>query len=126
MLDTRASCSIIKYLIFWEICLLQHAITIQKSTKETRTFSEQTVPLIGYATIIFSYDPDGQFIFSLTVLITKTRTQNLLGMDFCRKQASGIHFNLRGVEIKNILKLICLHQNKSYPHLSHVSTLRIP
>ena len=63
MLDTGASCSnsIISYRTFWEICQLQHPITIHKSTKLTQTYSGQTVPMIGYSTITFSYDPDGQF-----------------------------------------------------------------
>ena len=71
MLDTGASCSIIKYRTFWEVCQLQHPIIIQKSTKVTKTYPGQTVPMIGHATIIFSYDPDGQFIFPLTVWITE-------------------------------------------------------
>ena len=100
MLDTRASCSIIKYRTFREICHLQHSITIQKSTKVTKTYSGQTVPMISYATIPFSYDPDGQFIFPLTVWITETWTQNHHDMDFCQKQVSVIHFDLSGIEIK--------------------------
>ena len=55
------------------------------------------------------------------------RTQNLLGMDFCRKQVSGIHFDLPGIEIKKLPKSICygnFHQNKSYPHLSQILTIR--
>ena len=100
MLDTGASCSIINYRTFCEICQLQHPIAIQKSTKVTKIYSGQTVPMIGYATIAFSYDPDGQFIFSLTVWVSEMRTQNLLGMDFCQRQISGIHFDLAGVEIK--------------------------
>ena len=129
MLDTGASCSIINYRTFWEICQLEHSITIQKSTKVTKTYSGQTVPIIGYATITFSYDADGQFIFPLTVWITEMRTQNLLGMDFCQKQVSGIHFDLPGIEIKNPPKSICygsFHQNKSYPHLSQILTIRTP
>ena len=85
--------------------------------------------MIGYATITFSYDPDGQFIFPLTVWITEMRTQNLLGMDFCQKQVSGSHFHLTGIEIKNPWKSICygsFHQNKSYPHLSQILTIRTP
>ena len=58
--------------------------------------------MIGYATITFSYDPDGQFIFPLTVWMTEMRTQNLLGMEFCQKQVSGIHFDLPGIEIKTL------------------------
>ena len=129
MLDTGASCSIINYRIFWEICQLQPPIAIQKSTKVTKTYSGQTVPMIGCATITFSYDRDGQFIFPLTVWITEMRTQNLLGMDFCQKQVSGIHFDLPGSEIKNPPKSICygrFHQNKSYPHLSQILTIRTP
>ena len=49
--------------------------------------------MIGYATITFSYDQDGQFIFPLTVWITKMRTQILREMDFCQKQVSGSHFD---------------------------------
>ena len=129
LLDTGASCSIINYRDFWEICELQHPINIQKSTKVTKTYSDQTVPMIGYATITFSYDPDGQLIFPLTVWITEMRTQNPLGMDFCQKQVSGIHFDLPGIEIKNPPKSICsdsFHQNKSYPHLSQILTIRTP
>ena len=119
MLDTGASCSIKNYRTFWEICQLQLSITIQKSTKVTNRYSGQTVPMIGYATKTLSYDPDGQFIFPLTVWITGMRTQNLLGMDFCQKQVSGIHFDLPGIEIKNPPKSIChgsFYQNKSYSH----------
>ena len=128
MLDTGASCSIINYRTSWEICHLQHPITIQKSNKVTKTYSGQTVPMIGYATIIFSYYPDGQFIFPLTVRITEMRTQNLLGMDFCQKQSSGIHFDLPGTEIKDHPKPICygsFRQNKPYPHLLQILTIRI-
>ena len=129
MLDTGASCSIINYRTFWEICQLQHPITIQKNTKVTKTYSGQTVPMIGYANITFSYDPDAQFFFSLTVWITEMRTQNLLGKDFCQKQVSGIHFDLPGFETKNTLKSIChgsFHPNKPYPHLSQILTIRTP
>ena len=128
MLDTRASCSIINYRTFWEICQLQHPITTQKSTKVTKTYSGQTVPKIGFAIITFSYNPDGQFIFPLTVWITEMRTQNLLGMDFCQKQVSGIHFDQPGIEIKNPAKSICygsFHQN-NYPHLFQILTIRTP
>ena len=85
--------------------------------------------MIGYATITFSYDPDGQFIFPLTVSITEMRTQNLLGMDFCQKHVSGIHFDLPGIESKNPPKSICygsFHQNKFYSHLSQILTIRTP
>ena len=82
MLETGASCLLINYRTFWGICQLHHPITLQKSTKVTKTYSKQTVPMIGYATITFSYDPQGQFIFPLTVWIVEMTTQNLLGLDF--------------------------------------------
>ena len=85
--------------------------------------------MIGYATITISYDPDGQFTFLLTKLIAEMRTQNLLGMDFCQKQVSGIQFDLPGLEITNPPKSICygsFHQNKPYPHLSQILTIRTP
>ena len=129
MLDTRASCSIIKNRTFWEICQLQHPITIQKSTKQTKTVSGQTVPMINYATTTFKYDPDGHFIFPLTVWITEMWTQNFLGMDFYQKKVSGIRFDLPGIEMENPPKSICwdsFYQNKSYPHLSQILTIRIP
>ena len=71
--------------------------------------------MIGYATVTFRYDPNGQFIFPLTGGITEMRTQNLLGIDFCKKQVSGIHFDLPGIEINNPPKPVCqrsFHQNK--------------
>ena len=129
MLDTGASCSVFKYRTFWEVCQLQHSIRIQKSTKLTKTYSGQTVPMIGYATTTFCYDPDGQFVFPLTVWITETKTQNLLGMDFCQKQVSGIHSDLPGIELK-IPPISfcygCFHQNKLYPHLSQIFAVRLP
>ena len=60
--------------------------------------------MVGYATITFCYDPDSQFVFPLTVWITEMKTQNLLGMDFCQKQVSGIHFDLPGIELKKSSK----------------------
>ena len=93
MLDTGASSSIINYQTFWEICRTQHTIMVRRSTTQTRTCSGQVVPMIGFATLTFTYDPDGHFSFPLTVWITEMKTQNLLGMDFCQKQVSGIHFD---------------------------------
>ena len=127
MLDTGAFCSIINYRNFWKFFQLQHSITIQKSTKVTKTLSRQTVPMIGYATIACSYNPDGQFIFPVTERITEMRTQTLLGKDICHKQISGILCDLPRTEIKNPLMSICygsVHQNKSCPHLSQIMTVR--
>ena len=126
ILDTGVSCLIINYRTFWEICQLQHPITIQKSNKDILRANGSYDRLCNYNTI---YDPDGQFIFPLTVWTTEMRIQNLLGMDFCQKQVSGVHFDLPGIEIKNPPKSICygsFHQNKSYPHLSQILTIRTP
>ena len=85
--------------------------------------------MIGYATIEFSYDPNGEFSFPLTVWITEMRTQNLLGMNFCQKQASGIHFDLPGIELRQPPKTFCygsLHQNKTFPYVSRILTVRLP
>ena len=85
--------------------------------------------MIGFATLTLSYDPDGQFSFLLTVWITENKTQNLLGMDFCQKQVSGIHFDLPGIELKEPSNTVCygsLHLNKSYPFISQILTIRAP
>ena len=83
--------------------------------------------MIGYATVTFIYNPNGQFIFPLTVWITEMKTQNLLGMVLCQMQVYEFHFDLPGIEIKNPSKSICFgsfHQNKTYPHLSQILNIR--
>ena len=85
--------------------------------------------MIGFATLTFRYDPDGQFSFPLTVWITEMKTQNLLGMDFCQKQVSGIHFDLPRIALEEPPNTVCygsLHQNKSYPFISQILTIRTP
>ena len=85
--------------------------------------------MVGLATLTLSYDPDGQFSFPLTVWITEMKTQNLLGMDFCQKQVSGIHFNLPEIELKEPPFTVCygsLHQNKAYSFISQILTIRTP
>ena len=85
--------------------------------------------MIGFATLTFSYDPDGQFSFPLAVWITEMKTQNLLGMDFCQKQVSRIHFNLPGNELKEPPNTVCygsLHQKKLYPFILQILTIRTP
>ena len=129
MLDTGASSSIINYRTFWEICQTQHPVSVKGSTIQTKTYSGPVVPMIGLALITFSNDPDGQFTFPLTVWITEMKTQNLLGMDFCQKQVSGIHFELPVIELKEPPNIVCygsLHQNKSYPFVSQILTIRTP
>ena len=129
MLDTGASSSVTNYRTFWEICQLQLPKTVEKSTEVTGTYWGQTIPMIGYAIITFSYDPDGEIFLPLTVWITEMRTQNFLGIVFCQKQVFANHFDLPGIAMKNPPKLICygsFHQYKSYPHLSQSLTIRSP
>ena len=48
-------------------------------------------------------------------------------MDFCQKQVSGIHFDLPGIELEEPPNTMCygsLHQNKSYPFVSQILTIR--
>ena len=85
--------------------------------------------MIGFATSTFSYDRDGHFSFPLTVWINEMKTQNLLAMDFCQKQVSGIQFGLPGIEPKkppNTVCYGCLHRNKSYAFNSQILTIRTP
>ena len=128
MLDTGASCSIINYRTFWEISQFHHPIMVQRSNKLTKTYSGQVVPMIGYATIEFSYDPNGEYSFPITVWITEMKTQNLFGMDLCQNQASGIHFDLPGIELRQPPETFCygsLHQNKTIPYASRILTVRL-
>ena len=83
--------------------------------------------MIGFATITFRYDPDGLFLFCLSVWITEVKTKNLLGMDVFQKQVSVIHFDLPAIELRNPSFSLCfggLYQNKPHPHLSQILTIR--
>ena len=127
--DIGASSSIINYRNFWEIRHTQHPITVKRSATQTRTYSGQVAPMIGFATLTISCDPAGQFSFLLAVWITEIKTQKLLGMDFCQKQVSGIHFDLPGNELKEPPNTVCYrspHQNKTYPFISQNITTRTP
>ena len=57
------------------------------------------------------------------------RTQNLLAMDFCQNQASGIHFDLPGIELRQPPKTFrygSLDQNRTFPYVSRILTVRLP
>ena len=102
---------------------------VHKSNKLTKTYPGQVVPMIGYATIELSYDPNGEYSFPLTVRITKMKTQNLLGMDFCQNQASAIQFDLPGIELRQRPKTFgygSLHKNTIFPYVSRILTVRLP
>ena len=120
LLDTGASCSTINYQTFWEILQFQHPILVHRSNNPTKTYSGQVVPMIGHATIEFSYDPNGEYSFPLTAWITELKIHNLLGMDVCQNQASRNHFDLPGIELGQPPKTFCyrnLHQNKTFPYV---------
>ena len=102
---------------------------VKRSTTQTKTYSGQVVPMIGFATLTFSYDPDGQFSFPLTVWIVEMKNQNLLGMEFCQKRVYGIHFDSPAIELKeppNTVFFGSLHQNNTYPFISQILTIRNP
>ena len=101
---------------------------MHRSNKLTKTYSGQVVPMIGYATIEFSYEPHSEDSFPLTVWITEMGTQNLLGMDFCQNQPSRIHSDLPAIELRHPPKTFCygsLHQNKTFPCVSRILTVRL-
>ena len=127
MLDTKPSCLKFNYRSFWEICQLQHPITNAKSTELTKTFSRRTVPMVGHATITFCYDPDGHFVFPLTVWITELETQNpWIGL--LPKTSIWVPLWLAGTELKNPPNSLfygCFHQNNFYPHLSQILTVHL-
>ena len=107
MLDTGAPWSIINYRSFWEISQFEQPIMVHRSNKLTKTYSSQVVPMIGYGTIEFSYDPDGSYSFPSTVWITGKKSQNLLGMDFCQNQVSRIQFDSPVTELRQPPKTFC-------------------
>ena len=119
--------------VFKEICHLQHPDAVQKNTIITETFSGQTVPMINYATIFFCCEPHENFIFPLIVWINVLKTGIPFRKDFWQTQVSGLHFYLFGLRILNrekepwsVIFNGSLHQNKPYPQLCQIVTMRIP
>ena len=50
-------------------------------------------------------------------------------MDFCHNQASGIQFDLPGIELRQPPNVFCygsLHQNKTFSYVSRILTVRLP
>ena len=111
MLDTGASCSIMNIRFLWEISQFYNLIVVHRSDNLTKTFSGQVVPMIVYAFIKFSYVLNGEYSFPLTVWITQMKTQNLLGMEFCQNQASGTHFDIPGIELRQPPKTFLLWES---------------
>ena len=76
--------------------------------------------MTGYAIKTCTYDPAGQFVVPLTIWINEMKTQNLLGEHVCQNDATGIHFDLPGIETKILPKSDCFatfHQFKFETHL---------
>ena len=85
--------------------------------------------MVRNATITFYQDQDGQFMFPLIVWVAEMKTQGFLGMEFCQKQVSGVHFDLQRLELKNPSNSVCFgcfHLNKLYPHSSQILNVRVP
>ena len=129
MIDTGAACSIINYRTFSEISKFLQPITVVRSKQKTRTYTGEEIPMLGHTTLTFSFDSDGEHCFQLQLWITETKTANLLGIEFCRKYISKLHFDIPALELKDTPNTICygsLCATKLYPYLSLVRTVRIP
>ena len=99
MVDTGAACSIINYRTFYEISQFHQPITVVRSKQKTRTYTGET------------------------------KTANLLGIEFCRKYISKLHFDIPALELKDTPNTICygsLCATKPYPYLSLIRAIRIP
>ena len=56
------------------------------------------------------------------------KIQNLIGMDFRQNQASRIHCDIPGIELRQPPKTFCygnFHQNKSFPYFSRILAVRL-
>ena len=129
MVDTGAACSIINYRTFCEISQFLQPITVVRSRQKTRTYTGEEIPMLGHTTLNFSFDSDGQHCFQLQLWITETKTANLLGIEFCRKYISKLHFDIPALELKDTPNTICygsLCATKPYPYLSLIRAIRIP
>ena len=129
MVDTGAACSIINYRTFREISQFLQPITAVRGKQKTRTYTGEEIPMLGHTTLNFSFDSDGQHCFQLQLWITETKTANLLGIEFCRKYISKLHFDIPALELKDTPNTIwygSLCATKPYPYLSLIKAIRIP
>ena len=129
MLDTGAACSIKNDRTFLEIPKFRHTITVVRSKQKTKTFTVDNVPMIGHTTLPFRFDSDGEHQFELRIGITETQTSNLLGIEFCRRYVSKLHFEIPAIEPKNTANAICngnLCSTKPYSFVSKIHTTRTP
>ena len=129
MVDTGAACSIINYRTFREISQFLQPITVVRSKQKTRTYTGEEIPMLDHTTLNFGFDSDGQHCFQLQLRIRETKTANLLGIEFCRKYISKLHFDFPSLELKDTPNTICcgsLCATKPYPYLSLIRAIRIP
>ena len=129
MLDTGAACSIINYRTFLEIAQFRQLITVVGNKQKTKTYTGDIVPMIGYTTLSFSFDSDGEHQFELRKWITEAQTLNLLKIDFCRQYVSKLLFEIPAIELKKTADAICygnMCSTKLYPFVSKIHTIRTP
>ena len=130
MLNTGASCSIINYWAFWEISQIQHPITVHRSNKLTKTTHRgQVVPMIGYATIEFSYDPNGEYSFPLTSGLRKKILKTSSGWTFVRTKFPEVIWIYLVSSCGRLQKLFVIEvftKTKFVPDVFRILTVRLP
>ena len=114
--------------LFCEISQFLQPITVVRNKQKTRTYSGEKITMLGHTTLNFSFVSDGQHCFQLQLWITETKTANLLGIEFCRKYISKLHFDIPALELKDTPNTICygsLCATKPYLYLSLIRAIRI-
>ena len=84
--------------------------------------------MLGSASFQFTYDSDGLHPLELKFWITESNTSNLLGIDFCRRFVSKLHFDLPAIELKDNPNTICygnLCATKPFPYVSKVEKVKV-
>ena len=125
LLDSGATCSVIKYRTFLEINQLRQPITIIISKQKTKTYTGEVVPRIGHTSLSFCFDSDRGHQLELRIWITETQTSNLIGIEFCREYISKLHFEKPAKELKNTANVICygiMCSTKPYPFVPKIQT----
>ena len=89
----------------------------------TKTYTGDIVPMISHTTLSFTFDSDGVHNFQKQIRMTETETSNLLGIDFCRKYVSKLHFELPAKVPKDTAKAICYGNFCTTKHCTFVSKL---
>ena len=106
-LDTGVACLIINFRTFLQIPQFRQPITVVRIRNKTKTYTGESLPMVGHTTLSFSFDSDGEHQFELRVWITETQTSNLLRIEISRQYVSKSHFEIPAIEIKNTANAIC-------------------